>query len=350
VYESAGARSGFNASGIYRRLSPGVVTVISIFKPGPLTREGSGGLGSGFVLDGDGYLATNAHVVTTGQAPRLKRAREVFVEFADGNRVPAKILGEDPNSDVALIKVKPDGLSLTPLKVGRERGLRVGDPVAAIGSPFGEQQSLSVGVVSALNRNIQSLTAFQIGNAVQTDAAINKGNSGGPLLDRHGRVIGMNAQIRSESGGGEGVGYAIPADTLRHSLAELRRAGKVEYGYLGVTSAELYPQLARRLKVEATSGAVITEVVDDSPADDAGLEAGDDEFRFQGQELKTGGDVIVAVDGRSLTKRNDLADVISRKRPGEKVELAVIRGSKRRTVEVELEKRPNRGPRSLLEP
>ena len=182
-----------------------------------LEDNGEGGQGSGFVLDDRGYIATNAHVVTA-ETNDAERAEQVFVEFSDGNRVPAEIVGTDPNADVALLKVDPDGLSLTPLPLGHSEAIDVGQPVAAIGSPFGERQSLSVGVVSAIDRNIQSLTRFGIGNAIQTDAAINPGNSGGPLLDARGRVIGINAQIKSQSGGGEGVGFAIPVDTVSRSL------------------------------------------------------------------------------------------------------------------------------------
>jgi 2-alkenal reductase len=347
VVENIGKKGGFDAGEIYNRLSPGVVTVISLFNGVPLLGEdeGEGGQGSGFVLDGDGYVATNAHVVTTGRAPRTRRAKDVFVEFSDGNRVRARIVGDDPNADVALLKVDPGGLSLTPLRLGSSRRLNVGEPVAAIGSPFGERQSLSVGVISALDRNIESLTAFQIGNAIQTDAAINPGNSGGPLLDSRGRVLGINAQIRSRSGGAEGVGYAIPVDAVRRSLRELREKGRVEYGFLGVTSQSLYPQLAERLGIDVRDGALIVDVQNDSPADDAGLEAGDRKIEFQGAEgIPQGGDVIVAVDGRKLTRRDDLADLISAKSAGEEVELEVLRGDERRKVKVELDRRPNRPP------
>jgi S1-C subfamily serine protease len=347
VVENIGKEGGFDAGEIYNRLSPGVVTVISLFDGGPLLGddEGEGGQGSGFVLDGQGYVATNAHVVTTGRAPRDRRAKEVFVEFSDGNRVKARIIGDDPNADVALLKVNPRGLSLTPLRLGSGRGLDVGEPVAAIGSPFGERQSLSVGVISALDRNIESLTAFQIGNAIQTDAAINPGNSGGPLLDSRGRVLGINAQIRSRSGGAEGVGYAIPVDAVRRSLRELREDGRVDYGFLGVTSQSLYPQLAERLGLDGRNGALIVDVQDGSPAEDAGLKAGDRKIEFQGsRNIPEGGDVIVAVDGRELTRRDDLADLISAKSAGDEVELEVIRGDDRRTVKVELGKRPERPP------
>jgi len=348
VVENIGTKGGFDAGEIYHRLSPGVVTVISLFGGGSvLGRDGGGegGQGSGFVLDGDGYIATNGHVVTTGRAPNTRKAKQVYVEFSDGNRIKANIVGYDLNADVSLLKVDPRGLDLTPLGLGSSRHLKVGAPVAAIGSPFGEQQSLTVGVISALDRSIESLTAFQIGNAIQTDAAINPGNSGGPLLDSKGRVLGINAQIRSTSGGGEGVGYAIPVDTVRRSLRELRDKGKIEYGYLGVTSRSLYAQLADRLGLSVDDGALIIEVQDGSPADDAGLKAGEDKINFQGEQgIPKGGDVVVAVDGRELSRSDDLADVISAKSAGDEVSLDVVRGSDRRTVKVKLGNRPNKPP------
>jgi S1-C subfamily serine protease len=347
VVEGVGRKGGFDAETIYNRLSPGVVTIISLFDGGSVLGgdNGEGGQGSGFVIDGDGHIATNAHVVTSGAAPRTRRARQVFVEFSDGNRVGARIVGTDPNADVALLKVDPKGLSLTPLGLGSSKTLRVGEPVAAIGSPFGERESLSVGVVSAIDRNIESLTRFQIGDAIQTDAAINPGNSGGPLLDAKGLVAGINAQIKSQSGGGEGVGFTIPVDTVRRSLRELREKGRVDYGFLGVTSQSLYPQLAEKLGLDVTTGALIVRVDKGSPADEAGLEPGKDKIDFQGQQdIPKGGDVIVAVDGRKLTRRSDLADVISSKSAGDKVKLEVVRGDDRRTVEVKLDKRPNRPP------
>ena len=342
VVQGIGTKGGFDAAGIYNRLGPGVVTVISLFGDGdaPLGQQ-NGGLGSGFVLDADGYIATNTHVVTNG--PRLARAREVFVDFADGNRVPARIVGTDPNADVALLKVEPRGLSLTPIALGHVDDLRVGEPVAAIGSPFGEEQSLSVGVISALDRNIESLTDFGIGDAIQTDAAINRGNSGGPLLNARGRVIGINAQIKTETGEGAGVGFAIPVDAVRRSLDELRKDGEVDYGYLGVSTQPLYPQLAKRLGLDVSTGALVSEVVEDSPAAEAGVSAGERKIEFQGQrDIPADGDVIVGVDGQQLTRTTDLADVISLHEPGQKVRLTVIRDDERRTVEVELGTRPER--------
>ena len=349
VVEGLGAKnSNFDPDEIYRRLSPGVVTVISLFGEGrSLLGEdgGEGGQGSGFVLDGDGYIATNAHVVTGGQPPSTRRAKQVFVEFSSGDRVPAKVIGADPNADVALLKVDPKGLKLTPLRLGSSRHLTVGAPVAAIGSPFGERQSLSIGVISALDRNIESLTRFQIGNAIQTDAAINPGNSGGPLLSREGRVLGINAQIKSQSGGGEGVGFAIPVDTVRRSIRELRRKGRVDYAFLGVTTLLLYPQLAERLDLSVRDGAVVSAVERGSPADHAHLKAGERKISFQGQDdVPEGGDVIVAVDGRRLSRRNDLADEVSSLPAGKDVELEVVRGGDRRTVKLKLGRRPARPP------
>ena len=327
VEEGGGNGKRFNAESLHDRLAPGVVTVISIFGDAAsslLEDGGEGGQGSGFVLDGDGYVATNAHVVTSGSGSRGKRAKNVYVEFSDGNRVPGKVVGADPNADVALLKVDPKGLSLTPLKLGSSRGLQVGEPVAAIGSPFGEPRSLSVGVISALDRDIESLTNFAIGNAIQTDAAINPSNSGGPLLDSGGEVLGINSQIKSASGGGEGVGFAVPVDAVRRSVRELRRSGRVSYGYLGVSALSLYPQLAKRLDLPVESGAVVEEVVDGSPAADA--------------------DVIVSVDGDKVTRSHNLSDLIGRHAEGDKVKLEIVRDGDRRTVDVTLGKRPARAP------
>ena len=339
VVEGLGREGGFEPGQIYERLAPGVVTVLSLFEGNVsiLDEDGEGGQGSGFVLDGAGYIATNAHVVTSDSGGR---AESVFVEFSDGNRVQAEIVGVDPNADVALVKVDPDGLSLTPLGLGTSRTIAVGEPVAAIGSPFGERQSLSIGVISAVDRNIESLTRFQIGDAIQTDAAINPGNSGGPLLDARGRVLGINAQIKSQSGGGEGVGFAIPVDAVRRSLRELRRDGRVDYGYLGVQTLVLWPQLAERLDLDVRDGALIQEIEDGSPAAKSELQAGEDEIEFQAQSLRTGGDVIVAVNGRPLTRRDDLADEISAMSAGDTVELELVRDGEHTTIRVRLGQRP----------
>jgi S1-C subfamily serine protease len=346
VIEGIGRKGGFDPGTIYDRLAPGVVTVISDSG----ASGGQAGLGSGFVLDAQGYIATNAHVVR-GEPPKLTRASSVYVNFADGNRVLAKVVGDDLNADVALLKVNPAGLTLTPLGLGSSTKLTVGSPVAAIGSPFGESQSLSVGVISATGRDIQSLTAFKIGNAIQTDAAINHGNSGGPLLDARGRVIGINSQIESTGGGGEGVGFAVPVDTVRRSLDELRAKGHVDYAFLGVTTQELYPQLAQRLGIDTKHGALVASVEPGGPAGKAGIQPGEDEIEFEGQKhIPAGGDTIVAVDGKPLTQSADLPNLISLKGPGDKVRLTILRGKDRRTVTVTLAPRPNKPATAAAQP
>jgi S1-C subfamily serine protease len=346
VVGGGGESAGFNAAAIYRQYSPGVVTVISVLSgnQGDLFGGGGGGqeaLGSGFVVDSSGDVATNAHVVTTGQGASIKRADQVYVEFPDHNRVPAQILGDDPNADVALLKIPTGGLTLTPLPLGSSEDLVVGAPVAAIGSPFGEQQSLSVGVISAINRSITSLTSFDINNAIQTDAAINHGNSGGPLLNGKGQVIGINSQIKSTGGGGEGVGFAVPVDTVRRSIQQLKQHGKVSYSYIGVSSVDLYPQLAKHLGVAAKTGALVAKVQPGSPAEKAHLKAGTSVITFEGDaRIPKGGDAIVAVDGKPVHGSTDLGNLVSSRNPGAKVRITVVNGQSRRTVTVTLAPRP----------
>ena len=209
----------------------------------------------------------------TARASDRKEAKAVYVEFPDRNVVPAKIVGFDPFADVALLEVDPDGFDLHPLELGDDDDLVVGQPVAAIGSPFGEQQSLSVGIVSATDRSVDSLTQFQIEGAIQTDASINPGNSGGPLLDAGARVIGINQQIETNSGANDGVGFAVPISAVKRSLAQLERKGRVEYAYIGVSTQALYPQLAEKLDLDADYGGLLAEVVPDGPADEAGWRA-----------------------------------------------------------------------------
>jgi S1-C subfamily serine protease len=264
------------------------------------------------------------------------------VKFADGNQVPAEIVGFDPNADVALLRLESrDGLTLRPLEFGSSRDVRVGAPVAAIGSPFGEEQSLSIGVVSATDRAIRSLTGFDTLGAIQTDAAINQGNSGGPLIDREGRVIGINAQIRTRSGGGEGVGYAIPADQARRSLAQIRESGEVRYAFLGVSTTPVYPQLAERFGLGTEHGAWVQEVVSGGPAEQAGIVAGEGEQRFQARRYRPGGDVIVRVDDHPIRDENDLGRVVAQYRPGREVTIELVRDGERREIPVTLAERPD---------
>jgi len=337
----------FNPAQIYKDVSPGVVTIDSVFEGSTsdvLGGGGSAGQGSGFVVDKDGDIVTNAHVVTSGGhlngGGTPQEAKQVFVEFGDRNRVPAEIKGFDADADVALIKVDPDGLDLNPVQLSDRSNFTVGEPVAAIGSPFGEDQSLSIGVISATNRTVEGLTNFGIDNAIQTDASINPGNSGGPLLDARGQVIGINEQIASSSGSNSGVGFAIPVTSVRYSLDQLRADGKVEYAYLGVTSESLYPQLADHLGLDTDAGALITDVVNGSPADDAGLKGSTGEDTFQLQQVKTGGDVVLAVDGKPVLENNDLSKLVAAHKPGDTVTLEILRDGNKQNVDVTLGSRP----------
>lgn len=338
----------FNPAEIYSKDGPGVVTVISIFDSGgdPLA-SGGAGQGSGFVVSDEGEIITNTHVVTTGGSGNgggePKPAEQVYVEFSDRDRVAAEIIGFDPDADLALIKIDPEevGDDLTVLPISDRDEYAVGEPVAAIGSPFGERQSISVGIVSAIDRSIESLSEFAIDNAIQTDASINPGNSGGPLLDGNGEVIGVNQQIQTSSGTNSGVGFAIPATAIRFSLDQLREDGDVDYAYLGVSTQGIWPQLADELGIDVDTGALIAEVVDGGPADDAGIRGSDGQQTFQGATIDTGGDVIVSVDGVKLERESDLAELISRQRPDQTVEVEVIRDGDRRTIDVKLEPRPS---------
>jgi S1-C subfamily serine protease len=337
----------FNPAQIYKDVAPGVVTITSVFEGSEESVIGGGGAagqGSGFVVSKEGEIVTNAHVVTNGGnlngGGDPQGAKQVFVEFGDRNRVPADIVGFDADSDVALIKVDPEDLDLDPISLSDRSTFAVGEPVAAIGSPFGENQSLSIGVISATDRTVEGLTNFGIDDAIQTDASINPGNSGGPLLDAKGEVIGINEQIASSSGSNSGVGFAIPVSSVRFALDQLRDDGDVDYAYLGVTSETLYPQLAEHLGLETESGALISDVVEGGPADKAGLHGASDESTFQLQRVKTGGDVIVAVDGKPVLANNDLSELVASHEPGDTVTLAVLRDGERHEVNMTLGARP----------
>ena len=345
VVEDIPVKGGFNPRAIYEREAPGVVTVLSVFGStglGEALGEGDGsGLGSGFVLNDDGEIVTNAHVVTSGEGDAIRKAREVFVEFADGNRIEAEIVGYDPNADIALLDIEPDGVKLNPLPLGSSQDVPVGSPVAAMGSPFGEEQSLTVGVVSAVDRDVESLTKFQIPGAIQTDAAINPGNSGGPLVDAQGRVIGVNQQIKTSSGGGEGVGFAVPIDLVKRSVDQLRETGRVAYAYLGVASQPVYPQLADEFELPVERGAWLQDVSPGGPADKAGLRGGGSrEEEFQASTWRTGGDVVVRLEDTPVEDPGDLSDAIATLDPGEEVEVELYRNGEKRVVKVRLGERP----------
>jgi S1-C subfamily serine protease len=341
----------FDPEAIYEAAAPEVVTIRAILTGGGPSLLGGGGggseaEGSGFVISSDGEIATAAHVVTdaeSGGGAPIHEAKEVYAQFADRNQVAANIVGFDPQADVALLKVDPEGLDLHPLQLGNSDTVKTGEPVAAIGSPFLQEQSLSVGIVSATDRSIPSLTDFQIEGGIQTDASVNPGNSGGPLLDADGRVIGVNEQINTTSGGNEGVAFAVPIGLVKRSLDQLRANGSVKYAYIGVTTQSLYPQLADRLGLPVDAGALVSKVIKGGPADEAGIEAGTQQVEFQGLRATAGGDAIIAVDGHKIVGETDLPELIAQHDPGDTVTLEVIRDGKSQNVDVKLGERPQTG-------
>src|SRR3954449_13306767 len=290
------AGNGFDPRRIYASRSHGVVTIYAQYGTGASAEVAQG---SGFVVSKDGYILTNSHVVTNaGESRTVHGADRVYVEYQDLDRVPAKIVGWDVFDDVALIQVDPKDHDVAPVPLGDSSAVTVGEPVAAIGSPFGQEDSLGVGVVSATHRSIASLTSkYSVVDAIQTDAPINHGNSGGPLFDARGRVIGINAQIRSDSGTAEGVGFAVPIDSARRSMQQLIADGKVSYAYVGIVTQSITHALAKRFGYAADSGAVISRVEPRSPAATAGLSAGSHRQNFLGLRVPTGADLIVAIDG-----------------------------------------------------
>ena len=236
--------------------------------------------------------------------------------------------------------MEPDGLDLQPLELGDDTTLVPGMPVAAIGSPFSQESSLSTGVVSATDRPVQSLTDFQIDNAIQTDAAINPGNSGGPLLDAQARVLGINQQIQTESGANDGVGFAVPVTAIKRSVEQLRETGDVSYAYIGVSTQDVYPQLNEKLDLGTSYGAIIQTVQPDSPAQEAGLSRGDETITFQANRYRVG-DVITAVDGKKVVDASDLASAILTLEPGDKITMTVFRDGESRDIDVTLAERPD---------
>ncbi len=305
--------------------------------------------GSGFIVDEEGYLLTNSHVITTageGEAgSAVKPARRVYVQFRDGDRVEAEVVGYDLYDDVGVLKVNPDDHELRPVPLGDSAQVVVGEPVAAIGSPFGQESSLGVGVVAATERSIDSLTSnYSLVDAIQTDAPINRGNSGGPLFDGRGRAIGINAQIRSVSGTAEGVGFAVPINSAVRSMEQLKETGSVKYAWVGVTTQTVTPSLAEILRLGAERGAAIQEVVDGSPADRAGLKGGSQEREIEGIPITTGGDLIVAVDGTAIESAEDLVRAVTDRLPGETATFTIVRGDEQLDVKVKLGERPAQPP------
>ncbi len=335
----------FDAAAVYRERATGVVTIYSLF-PGHGSGTPAGqSQGSGFVVSPDGYVLTNSHVITTaGEEPNapVVAAEQVFVEFRDGDRAEAKIVGWDLFNDTGVLKVDPTDHQLAPVPLGDSAAVVVGEPVAAIGSPFGQSTSLAVGVVSATERSVESLTsAYNLVDAIQTDAPINRGNSGGPLFNSLGEVIGINAQIRSDSGNAEGVGFAVPINSARRSMEQLIETGQVRYAWLGVATTTLTPSVARELGLSSLHGAAIESVVPGSPAEQAGLRGGNETVRVEGADIRAGGDVVVAVNGARVASSEDLVRIVAgRLFPGQTARFTILRGGERVIVPVELAERP----------
>jgi 2-alkenal reductase len=344
------AGNDFDPAEIYRERAAGVVTIIALFGGEGPASLGDAAQGSGFVVSDEGYILTNSHVITTaGEAPAgetPEAASTVFVEFRDGDRIPARIVGWDVYDDVGLLKVDPKAHDLSPVPLGNSSRVVVGEPVAAIGSPFGNESSLAVGVVSATERSINSLTStYDLVDAIQTDAPINRGNSGGPMFDSHGRVIGINAQIRSESGNAEGVGFAVPINSAKRSMEQLIANGRVRYAWLGVSTQTVTPKLAAHFGFAAPRGAAVQTVIEGSPAEQAGLRAGSAEEEYTGIPFRPGGDLIIAIDGIPVRSAEDVVRVVTERiLPGQTARLTILRGDERMVVEVVLGERPANPP------
>jgi S1-C subfamily serine protease len=336
--------NSFDPAAIYRARSSGVVTVYSYFDGRAADQHAA--QGSGFVISKQGDILTSSHVVTTaGENPaeRPAAASRVYVAFDDNDRVPAKLVGWDVYDDVAVLRVDRNAHSLDPVPLGDSDRVEVGAPVAAMGSPFGNENSLAVGIVSATHRSIDSLTSeYTVGDAIQTDAPITHGNSGGPLFDARGRVIGINAQIRSDSGQTEGVGFAIPINAAKRSFGQLDRNGRVVYAYVGVNAEDLTPTIARSVGYPVKRGAVIACIVPDGPGSHAGLRGGKETRSVNGLDFRVGGDVVVKIANVPVQDADDLVRAVSRLVPGQVALFTVLREGRRMVVPVELGQRPSK--------
>jgi S1-C subfamily serine protease len=301
--------------------------------PFELPQQGTA-TGSGFAINKDGYIVTNAHVVEGADSV------EVSFDETNGDSIPAEVKGVDTSADIAVLKVNPDDVKggIKPIPLGDSTNLQVGDPVIAIGNPFGYTRTVTTGIVSGLQRQIQAPNGFTIAHVIQTDASINPGNSGGPLLDANGRVIGINSQIATGGGQGSvGIGFAVPIDTAKKLLPDLKAGETIDRAYLGVQMQGVTSQLADDLNLPVDHGALIATVTPDSPAAKAGLRGGRTQTT---QGVTAGGDLIVAIDGKEMTDENAVADAIAAHKPGDKVDIEYYRGNDKKTVSVELTKRP----------
>ena len=328
--DPAAAQSGKTVQDIYRQEGRGVVFIQSQGVSGgedAFGQEQQGtATGSGFVVDEDGTIITNAHVVDG--------ASKVTVSFEEGGEaIDADVKGVDDDADIAVLKINPEGRNLTVLPLGDSSELSVGDPVVAIGNPFGLQRTVTTGIVSALQRQVDAPSGFPISDVIQTDASINPGNSGGPLLNAKGEVIGINSQIATGGGQGSvGIGFAVPIDQAKRELPKLRAGQEIKRAYLGVVMADVTDQIAKQLDLPVKEGALVQTVTNGSPANKAGLHAGSSSGR--------GADVIVSIDGKSVTSADDVVQAVSEKEPGDSVEIEYYRGDDKRTVTVKLGERP----------
>jgi S1-C subfamily serine protease len=323
---------------IYRRDAPGVAFIKadivqrtqSVF--GLPQQQQSTATGSGFLIDDDGHILTNAHVV--------EGAKNVEVQLGNGDPQSAEIVGTDPSTDVALLKVdNTDGVS--PLPLGESDEVHVGDPVVAIGNPFGLDRTVTSGIVSALQRQIQAPNGFSISDVIQTDAPINPGNSGGPLIDGDGKVIGINSQIESQSGGNEGVGFAVPIKTAIDVVNQLQGGGEIQHAYLGISGADITPEVARALNLPVDQGVLVAQVLGNGPADDAGIKGPTGEATVAGQTIPIGGDIITKIDGKAVTGMDDLISVVNEHKPGDEITLTVWSNGQQKDVTVKLGDRPS---------
>jgi S1-C subfamily serine protease len=339
--------SGLTVSDIYKKVGPGVAfiqadVVESSSSPFGFPQQQRGtATGSGFVLDKQGYVLTNAHVVNGGS--------HIQVHFGHGDAVGAKLIGRDLSTDLALLKVDPTKVKLDPLPLGDSSKLSVGDPAVAIGNPFGFDDTVTTGIISALQRQINAPNGFSIDNVIQTDAAINPGNSGGPLLNAVGQVVGINSQIATGGGGSGsvGIGFAIPINTAKTVIPQLKASGKVEHAYIGVTTATVSGETAQDLNLPVNHGALVQDVVKGGPADKAGIRAGHTQTSGG---LVAGGDLIVKVAGRPINKPDDVAAAIADKKPGDEIQMTFYRGKTLKTVTVTLGTRPAKLPSSAQQP
>jgi putative serine protease PepD len=333
--EATSSDGDLSVSETYRKVADGVVEITaSGIREGGTTPFGQaqpqGATGSGFVYDED-HVVTNYHVV--------EGADTVEVTLADGSSYDARVVGSDPSTDLAVLEVEAPQDALKPLALGDSDALEVGQQVVAVGSPYGLEETVTAGIVSALDRRITSPNGFAIDDAIQTDAAINHGNSGGPLVNLQGEVVGVNSQIESESGGNTGIGFAIPSNTVKSIVSQLLTSGKVEHAFLGVGVQTIPAKVAEELG--ESTGAAVVRVTEGSPAGDAGLQPATESRTVDGVPYPTGGDVITAVAGTKVATSEELQDAIDDHKPGDQIELTVGRDGQTRNVEVTLGSRPS---------